>query len=219
MIAEAISVRVSVARLKTTLVLVLDELILMSHTVLARDASHMLVLLQILLQIGLQELLRVQLSHIIDIVGASGSLVARRCVYRSCYHLGFRAPMLNRLIDVASGDIPPRRLLSPILLTVDRAVSIFFIPMLMLCSGEAAPRLVMSPTTLSIARLVARLILSGIVLMIVLFCVASGRCSWRQLLQAVHVRLLCRLVQNVEPLHRLSHPIRRRRVGPRSTKT
>ena len=59
--------------------------------------------------------------------------------------------------------------------------------------------LVMCPT-LSITRLVPGLILSGIVMM-VLFCMASGGCRWHQLLQRVLVRLVSRLVQNVEPLH------------------
>ena len=107
MIAEAISVRVSVARLKTTLILVLDELILMFLQ--AIYVSHMVALFYVLLQIGLQELFRVHFSHIIDIVGASSSLVTRRCVNRGCYHLSFRALMLNRMIHVTSGDIPTGR--------------------------------------------------------------------------------------------------------------
>ena len=122
MIAEAISVRVSVARLKTTLVLVLDELILMSHTVLARDASDMFILLQILLQIGLQELFGVQLSHILHIVRTPGSLVMRWWgVRRCCYHLPLRALMLNSLGDMASRYIPSWCRLA----IMHRAVSIF----------------------------------------------------------------------------------------------
>ena len=52
-VTETVSVGVSVVRLEATLILILDKFVLVLDAVLARDASYMLVLRQILFQVSL----------------------------------------------------------------------------------------------------------------------------------------------------------------------
>lgn len=65
----------AVARLDSPIVLILKHFVLDFDTVLARDASDMLILLQVLFQVRVEELVGLHTAHIVNStpVGATGA--------------------------------------------------------------------------------------------------------------------------------------------------
>lgn len=103
-----------VVRLKTAVVLVLQYFVLDAHAVLARDAGDVLVTFQIVLQVRLEEFLRLHVSHVLlSAHAASRRLWREQISYCACSILrrATKRPMLwahaDFLLGVVQVDLRP----------------------------------------------------------------------------------------------------------------